>query len=94
MQKERIAPKAGSPGNVSAALSMLCAAPYLILRVAQAPDWMAPAVIWTLFTAPFLGLVLALIAVRWDRRWLVLALAWGAFLAYGWWWELHHPFDL
>jgi len=87
-----------SPADYCGLLSLLCASPILTLEFASGslhfPDWMLPAVIWSIFLSPIAGLILALIAAMKSRWWLLLAAAWLAMLSFGWWYQSHHPFDL
>jgi hypothetical protein len=96
--QDTLAERKVSPGAIFATLSLICVVPDVVLKVANGsihyPDAFAPFVIWTIFLSPVAGLVLALIAAKWDRGWLLLAAAWIVMLGYGIWFELHHPFDL
>jgi hypothetical protein len=79
-------------------LSLLCGLLLLTLFLAGGrlhfPDWMAPAIIWTIFAAPLVGALLALLASIGRRWWLVPLAAWLAMLTFEWWSLAHHPFDL
>jgi hypothetical protein len=90
-----------SGADICGWLSLLCWLPYLTLALAgglrinlSLSAWMILPFLWMIYGSPFAGTVLALIAASKRRWWLVLAGVWLVALAWGWWYELHHPFDL
>jgi hypothetical protein len=77
-------------------LSLACALPYVAFALGigklNLPEWLFPALLWSLFLSPIAGSVLALLAAVGRRWWLVLAAVWLVVLVYGWWDLKRHPF--
>jgi hypothetical protein len=50
--------------------------------------------LWGVIVSPFAGTILALIAARSKRWWLVVTVIWLAIIAFVWWDLIHYPPEL